>query len=188
MEDLPRELVNANPGRITNSDVGELGLFVVCLHPPYALDEGDDLRPGRHQLTGANLPFPHAPIARRIDLRVAEIYLSDHQTCFFGVKIGGKLLFLRLEDSLLTPFRFNSQLTAAQPGFGLGQIGVAAGELSGELLFVSNSSFEFLLSCCVSLTEALLSLSLRASPNQLSFNRVLAGLRCRNLGLRLIDS
>ena len=88
----------------------------------------------------------------------------------------------------MTPFRFNSQLTAAQPGSGRGQVGVAAGELSCELLFISNRSFKFLLSCCVSLIEVLLPLSLRAGTYQLSFNSVLAGLRCRNLGFSLVDS
>ncbi len=147
MEDLPRELVNPDLGRVTHSDVRELGLFVIGLHPPYTLDEGDDLRPGRHQLTGADLPFPHAPIPGRIDLRIAKVHLSHHQTCFFGAKIGGKLHILRLEDNLLTSLRFNRQLIATQPGSRLGQIGVPAGELSCEPLFISNRCFKFLLSC-----------------------------------------
>ena len=97
------------------------------------------------------MPFSHAPITRRVDLCIAKIYLRDHQTCFFGAKVGGKLHLLRLEDDLLTPLRFNSQLIAAQLGSGRGQIGIAAGELGRELLFIGNSCFKFLLSCCVSL-------------------------------------
>ena len=135
---LPGELVNSNLRSITNPYVRELGFFVVRLHPSRAIDEWNDLRSRRHQLTGTDLPFAHAAVTWRRNLRIAEVHLRYYQACFFGAKVGGELHLLRLEDDLLTPLGFGCQLAAAQHGSGLGKIGVAAGVLTREPFFISN--------------------------------------------------
>ena len=134
------------------------------------------------------MPFAHASIGGRINLRIAEIYLSDHQACFFGTKVGGKLHLLRLEDNLLTPLRFSRQFAAAQHGSASSQVGVATGELTCEPLFISNRRSQVSVELLSESDKAPPGAFFRSSTYQLSFDGVLAGLRCRDLGLSLIDS
>ena len=146
-EDLPGKLVYANLGCIPNPYVSKLGFFVIRLHPSRAIDEGNDLRSGRHQLPRPDLPFADSSIARCRNLRIAEVYLRQDQACLFSAKVGGKLHLLRLEHHLLTPLRFGRQFAASQHGSSLGEVRIATGELTCEPFFVSNRLLQLLLGC-----------------------------------------
>ena len=117
---------------VSLADVGELGLFVVGLDPDVALHEVDDLHAGRDQLTFLNMALADRAVGGRRDASVSKIDLSDDSSGLLGLDVSLIERIPRAQRIELTLLRFEQCAAAGKRGLGALQIGLAAGEHSGE--------------------------------------------------------
>ncbi len=77
------------------------------------IDKRNDLRAGRDQLSGPNLPFAHRAVSGCINFRVAKVHLRDGKRGLFASQISDELRFLGIQNIDSAPFGFDCRLTTA---------------------------------------------------------------------------
>lgn len=187
LQNLARENIDADFRAITDFHVGELGFAVVGLNPFGLGNEGQNLRAGREELTGANLAFAHDAIGRRVEFGVSEVYLGDGKGGFPSVEIGDQLMVLRFEDGLRAALGFDRDFVGVQRSFGLLQVGFATCGLRGKALFIGNSGLDALLGCGLGCEQSFLAGAFSARAGYVGLNRVDASFGRGNLRFCKID-
>ena len=104
------------------------------------------------------------------------------------MKVCEKLHSLRFQNSFAAPLRFDRQFITVEEGSSLREVGLATGGLSSEPLLIRYGRLDFLLSRGICLEEGFLSRAFCLGAQYVRLNSFLAGLRCGDLGVRLIDS
>src|SRR5262249_28629448 len=86
--------IHADLCRVANFDVRQLCLAEIRGYPADVFDKWHNLRAGRDELSGTDLPLSHGAVRRRENLRVTQIHSCDLESSFSGMEVGYKLALL----------------------------------------------------------------------------------------------